>query len=133
MRKHLKITAAPVICLALYCLAGFCSAQEVQPPVVGPAGAPTTRSVEGRILSQSGAPVPGARVLLKNGKSLQIRSFIALQDGRYHFYGLSSDVDYELRAQANGMTSKTKNISVFDSHKVIHVNLKLTKKFKAEG
>jgi hypothetical protein len=100
--------------------------------VIGPTGAPTTRSVEGRVLTESGAPVPAARVLLKNGKSLQIRSFIALQDGRYHFYGLSSDVDYELRAQSNGMTSKTKNISVFDSHKVIHVNLKLKKKFKAE-
>jgi hypothetical protein len=25
------------------------------------------------------------------------------------------------------MTSKTKNISVFDSHKVIHLDLKLTK------
>ncbi len=80
------------------------------------------------MLSQSGVAVPGARVLLKNGKTLQIRSFIALQDGRYHFYGLSSDVDYDLRAQAKGMTSKTKNISVFDSHKVIRVNLKLTKK-----
>jgi hypothetical protein len=117
-----------------YSSAGFCPAQEVQPPtvqppVVGPTGAPTTRSVEGTVLSQSGAPVPGAQVLLKNGKTLQIRSFIALQNGRYHFYGLSSDVDYELRAQSQGMTSKTKNISVFDSHRIIHVNLKLTKKF----
>lgn len=85
----------------------------------------------GTVLNEAGAPVPGARILLKNGKTLQIRSFIALQDGRYHFYGLSGDVDYELRAQANGMTSKTKNVSVFDSHRVIHLNLKLTKKFNA--
>lgn len=84
------------------------------------------------MLSQSGTGVPGAQVLLKNSKTLQIRSFIALQDGRYHFYGLSSDIDYELRAQSNGMTSKTKNISVFNSHRVIHVNLKLTKKFNPE-
>lgn len=117
-----------VIALALCFSGGLCSGQ-IQPSVTGPAGAPTTRSIEGTVLNQSGAPVPGARVLLKNGKTLQIRSFIALQDGRYHFYGLSSEVDYELRAQANGMTSKSKNISVFDSHSVIHLNLKLTKKF----
>jgi hypothetical protein len=100
--------------------------------VISPSGAPTTRSVEGKVLSQSGAPVPGAQVLLKNGKTLQIRSFIALQDGRYHFYGLSSDIDYQIRAQSKGMTSKTKNISVFDSHKIIRIDLKLTKKFNPE-
>lgn len=127
--------AGSVIAGALLCFDGFCFAQvqaPVQPPVVSPSGAPTTRSVVGTVRSQSGASVPGARVLLKNGKTLQIRSFIALQDGRYHFYGLSTDVDYELRAQANGMTSKTKNLSVFDSHKVIHLDLKLTKKLKAK-
>jgi len=67
-------------------------------------------------------------VLLKNGKTLQVRSFIAQEDGKYHFYGLSSDVNYEVRAQANGMTSKTRNVSVFDSHKIVRVNLKVNRK-----
>ena len=114
--------------LVSLCLAAFVCVAQVQPPVVAPPGQPTTRSIVGTVLSSSGAPVPGARVLLKNGKTLQVRSFIALDGGKYHFYGLSSDINYELRAQANGMTSKTKNISVFDSHKLIHVDLKLTKK-----
>ncbi len=103
---------------------------QVQPPVVSPASSPTTRSIEGTILSESGAPAPGAVVLLKNGKTLEIRSYVADKNGRYRFYGLSSDIDYELRAQANGMTSKTKTVSVFDSHQLIHLNLKLVKKLK---
>jgi hypothetical protein len=112
-------------------LAWLSSAQEVQPPVATKGSPTTTRSIEGTVLSQSGAPTPGAVVLLKNGKTLQIRSYIANKEGKYHFYGLSSDIDYELRAEANGMTSKAKMISVFDSHKIIHLNLKLKKKFKA--
>lgn len=115
------------------CLARFCFAQ-VQPPNIPPDATQrdtAIRSIEGTVLNQSGVGIPAARVLLKNGHSLQVRSFIAKQDGKYHFHGLRPDVDYEIRAQANGMTSKTKNISVFDSHKVIHLDLKLTKKFKA--
>jgi len=105
---------------------------QVQPPVVSPpSSSPRTRSIEGTILSESGAPAPGAVVLLKNARTLEIRSYLADKDGKYRFYGLSSDIDYELRAEANGMTSKTKTVSVFDSHPLIHLNLKLTKKFKA--
>jgi hypothetical protein len=59
-----------------------------------------------------------------------VRSYVAQADGKYHFFGLSSDIDYKLRAQANGMTSPTKTVSVFDSHKVIKLDLKLKKTMK---
>lgn len=88
------------------------------------------RSIEGTVLGPHGAPVPGAIVLLKNGKTLQVRSFITQQDGSYRFYGLSTDVNWELRAEANGITSKTKTVSVFDSHQHVRLNLKLVKKMK---
>ena len=131
MPPHIPAKAAAIsMAVALLCLAPLCLGQ-VQPPVAGQTGT-TTRSIVGTVLNQAGAPIPGAHVLLKNGKSLQVRSFIAQEDGKYHFYGLSSDINYELRAQANGMTSKTKNISVFDSHKLIHIDLKVNKK-KAES
>jgi len=42
-------------------------------------------------------PVNGAVVQLKNTKTLQIRSFITKDDGTYHFYDLSPDIDYELK------------------------------------
>ncbi len=81
-------------------------------------------------MDKSGQAVSGAFVLLKDTKTLQIRSYIAQSDGHYHFYGLSTDINYELRAESNGLTSKTKLVSVFDSHKVVRLNLKLVKKLK---
>jgi predicted secreted protein len=103
---------------------------QVQPPVVGQAGTPRIRTIEGTVLSSTGAPVSGAVVLLKNAKTLQVRSFIAQQNGTYRFYGLSTDVNWELRAEKDGLTSKTRTISVFDSHVKVRLNLKLDKKMK---
>jgi hypothetical protein len=102
----------------------------VQAPVVGQ-NAGTTRSIQGLVLSTSGQPIPGAVVLLKDTKTLQVRSYIAQFDGRYRFYGLSTDTNYQVRAEANGLTSKTKTVSVFDSHKIVKLNLKLKKKLNS--
>ena len=104
---------------------------QAQPPVVSQSGTQTTRSIEGTVLDGKGAPVPGAIILLKDTKTLQVRSYIAQKDGKYHFFGLSSDINYELRAQANGMTSPDKMVSVFDSRKLVTLNLKLKKKVKS--
>lgn len=84
------------------------------------------------MLSDKKKPVAGAVVLIKDTKTLQVRSYIAQADGRYHFFGLSTDVNYQLRAEADGLTSKTKTVSVFDSHKVVTLDLKLTKKLKEQ-
>src|SRR2546422_3866098 len=46
----------------------------------------------------------------KNLKSLQIRSFITKDDGTYHFYELSPDVDYELKADFQGAASGSKTL-----------------------
>ena len=111
---------------------GFAPAADpqVQPPVIGQPGTPTTRSIQGTVVDTKGSPVPGAIVLLKDTKTLQVRSYVAQKDGRYHFYGLSSDINYQLRAEANGMTSAEKMVSVFDSHQIVKLNLKLKKKMK---
>jgi hypothetical protein len=102
------------------------AAEPQMPSVQGPnSGSPAIRSIVGKVMDRQGNTVPGAIVLLKDMKSLQVRSFIALNDGTYHFYGLSTDIPYEVRAQASGMTSAAKNVSVFDSHKKVTVNLKL--------
>jgi hypothetical protein len=100
---------------------------------VGPSGAygPVARAIQGVVLSKSGAPVAGAVVLLKDTKTLQIRSFIAQGDGKYHFSGLSTDINYLVRAEFAGLTSPSKMVSVFDSKSVIVLNLKLTKKMKS--
>src|ERR1700747_3373776 len=86
---------------------------------------PNTRSVTGSVTDQGGTPVAGATVQLKDMKTLQIRSYITHDDGSYHFAGLSTNVDYELKADHEGHSSGTKTLSNFDGHKAAVVNLKL--------
>lgn len=87
-----------------------------------------TRAVQGIVTNDEEMPVTGAVVQLKNTKTLQIRSFITQQNGSYYFNGLSTDVDYELKAESNGASSPTRTLSSFDSHKQAILNLKLNKK-----
>lgn len=88
----------------------------------------TTRSVEGVVTTTDDAPAPGAVVQLKNTKTLQIRSFIAKENGTYYFHELSPDVDYELKADFQGASSGAKTLSSFDSRRNATVNLKLNPK-----
>jgi hypothetical protein len=87
--------------------------------------APQEKSVSGIVTDAGGSPVPGAVVQLKNTKTLQVRSFIAKEMGEYVFQGLSTDVDYELKADFNGMSSGPKILSSFDSHPEARLNLQL--------
>ena len=86
---------------------------------------PNTRSVTGVVTDAGGAPIAGANVQLKDLKTLQIRSYVTHEDGAFHFAGLSTNVDYELKAEHDGHSSDTKTLSNFDSRKTAVVNLKL--------
>ena len=87
-----------------------------------------TRTVKGVVTTNDDMPVSGAVVQLKNTKTLQIRSFITQDGGSYYFNGLSTDVDYELKAENKGTSSPVKTLSSFDSRKDAVLNLKLNKK-----
>ena len=87
-----------------------------------------TRSVQGSVSNPDESAAVGAVVQLKNMKTLQVRSFITLEDGTYHFFELSPDVDYELKADFQGASSGPKTLSSFDSRKKAIINLKLNKK-----
>ena len=87
----------------------------------------TTRTVEGVASNASNQPVAKAVVQLKNTKTLQIRSFITQDDGSYHFAGLGTDVEYQLKAEHEGATTSWKTLSVFNSKKTVVINLKLDK------
>ena len=126
-RLFVTLALASIVCVAL--------PDQAPPP---PAPAPDTtlpssassRTIEGTVLSEEGAPVPGAIVQIKDQKTLQVRSYIAQKDGKYQFWGLSNDVNYEVRAMAGGLASKIKTVSVFNSHSKVKLDLKLKKKFK---
>jgi Carboxypeptidase regulatory-like domain len=87
----------------------------------------TPRSVQGVVTDSGDKPAEGAVVQLKDTKTLQIRSFVTRADGMYHFHGLSSNVDYELKAEHQGANSGAKTLSSFDSRKSAVINLKMGK------
>ena len=87
----------------------------------------SVRSVQGIVTDASGNLVPKAVVQLKDTKTLQIRSFITEADGSYHFSGLSTNVEYQIKADHDGANSGWKTLSVFNTKKVAILNLKLNK------
>jgi hypothetical protein len=86
-----------------------------------------SRNVQGVVLDAKDNPVPHAVVQLEDSRTLQVRSFISLDDGSYHFSGLKADVDYRIKAEYKDMMSAAKTFSVFDSRKTGVYNLKLEK------
>ena len=88
----------------------------------------TKRSLEGMVTDSADNVVIGAVVKLKDLKTLNVRSFITKEDGKYHFYGLSLNNDYEVWAESNGLSSKTRMLSVYDSRKKPNLDLKVEKK-----
>lgn len=79
------------------------------------ANVPMERVADGRVLGKTDSPISGAIVFLKDSRSQSIRTYICDKEGRFHFGQLTQDTDYEIWAEANGMRSKTKAISSFDS------------------
>ena len=106
-----------VVLLAVL-LAGFLFGQKKEKT-------PAERSVTGIVTDADGAAVAGAIVQLKNMNTLQVRSFIAKEKGDYYFHGLSTDIDYELKAESNGHASASHTLSSFDSHAEATINLQL--------
>jgi hypothetical protein len=109
--------------LTLMCAMGLLAQEEKKKK-----GEPTTRVVQGLVLNADDKGVPGAVVQLKDMRTLQIRSFISQDGGKYHFSELKVDNDYQLKADHDGGTSGWKTLSVFDSRKEPVMNLKLDKK-----
>lgn len=89
---------------------------------------PTIRNVSGVVTLPDGSPANGAVVQLKNLKTLQIRSFITREDGKYQFQNLSTSIDYELTATYHDLASPKRTLSVFDTRLDAVVNLKLDRK-----
>jgi len=87
-----------------------------------------TRSLNGVVTDPKGEFVQGAVVRLKDMKTLEVRSFITLDDGKFRFHGLSMETDYELQATYEGDSSRKRRLTVFDSRKKATMDLELEKK-----
>ncbi len=116
MKNGLKLAAGLALVASAFALLGRAQSS-----------ASETRSVSGVVRSASGEPVPGAVVQIEDTKTLQVRSFVTQEGGKYHFASLSTNVAYEIRASFRGASSKTKTLSEFNGAKEPVVDLKLGK------
>ena len=83
------------------------------------------RVVEGKVVDNSGNGLKGATIFLKDTHSLSVKSYIASDDGSFHFGQLIQTVDYEVWAEIAGKKSAVKNISSFDTRKFFNLTLKI--------
>lgn len=85
-----------------------------------------TRELTGTVLNKSTeAPIASAIVYLKNPKTLDIKTYITAEDGRYRFPALAMNADYEIFAERNGKRSETKKLSSFDSRREANIVLRI--------
>jgi hypothetical protein len=88
------------------------------------------RTVHGAVLDKAENPVSSAVVYLKNVRTLAVRTYISDKSGEYRFSGLDPNVDYEVHAESDNLSSNTRTVSSFDSRKDIVISLKLDKEKK---
>jgi Carboxypeptidase regulatory-like domain len=99
---------------------------------VGPAWAQQSelRTVHGAVLDKGENPVSSAVVYLKNVRTLAVKTYISDRAGEYRFSGLDPNVDYEVHAESESLSSNTRTVSSFDSRKDIVISLKLDREKK---
>lgn len=86
---------------------------------------PIERIATGKVVNKDGSPIGGAVVYLKNARTNAVKTYIADDQGQFRFGELSQDTDYELWAESNGVRSKSRGISSFDSQNNFYFTFKV--------
>ena len=120
-RRIPRCLGAPLVLGGL--LLGPCIFAALPAPAVAQATA--ERVVQGKVELSSGGAAKGAIVYIKNGKTLEVRTYISTADGSYRFGQLNPDADYTVWAEFQGKKSKERSISSFDTKKVFTVLLRI--------
>lgn len=90
------------------------------------------RTIRGTVLDKDETPRPSGVVYLLNVKTQAVKTYIADDAGNYRFSGLDPNVDYEVHAEHEDMTSATRTVSSFDSRRDVELVLKLSHKKTAK-
>jgi len=86
------------------------------------------RTLTGTVVDKQENVLPRAVVYLLNKKTQIIRTYISDEQGLYRFSGLDPNVDFDIHAELNGMTSISRTVSSFDTRKEIVLILKVDRK-----
>jgi hypothetical protein len=86
------------------------------------------RTVHGTVENKDENPVPASVVYLLNVKTQAVKTSFTDEKGLYRFSGLDPNLDYQIHAEHDDMTSSTRSISSYDSRRDIEITLKLSKK-----
>jgi hypothetical protein len=122
----LSLAAMVTVCLVMVC--GATASAQVstgQSQQHDSKRGPIQRVIDGKVTNKSDAFIAGAVVYLKDSKSLAVKTYITDDAGLFHFGQLSQNTDYELWAESNGVRSKSKSISSFDSKNSYNFTLKI--------
>jgi len=84
-----------------------------------------TRIIDGTVKDASDNPLADAIVQLKDTKTSSIVNFATKEDGKYVFRDLPMDVNYELLAKHNELSTPVKKISIYDTRKHVILNFQL--------
>jgi Carboxypeptidase regulatory-like domain len=84
-----------------------------------------TRIIDGTVKDASDNPLADAIVQLKDTKTSNIVNFATKEDGKYVFRDLPMDINYELLAKHNDVSTPVKKISIYDTRKHVIVNFQL--------
>src|SRR5260370_23001324 len=106
MRRRSRILLSLAVAAAFAVSAAAQSKKEKQEEA-------SARSLQGQVTDPDDKPVVGAVVQLKDMRTLQVRSFITQDGGSYHFSGLKTDTDYQVKADYNGASSASRTLSGF--------------------
>ena len=108
------------------CIVGFFASGRSEPLLAQDRG-PAQRVVQGKVVDGNNAPIKGAVVYLKDGRSLSVKSYFSDDKGEYRFGQLVQNTDYEIWAESNGKKSPVKTISSFDNKSQFYIDLKIGK------
>jgi hypothetical protein len=87
------------------------------------------RDLKGIVNDEKGQPLDGAIVQLKDLRSGKIVDFRTQENGRYLFYDLNMDLDYELRVIKDGFESSAmKKLTKYDTRKPATLDFELQHK-----
>ena len=86
------------------------------------------KSLTGEVVNTQGAKLAQAVVHLKDKKTLEVKTRISDDQGKYVFRGLDRDADYDVHAEYQGASSPNKSVSHFDDRDDVYLVLEVPSK-----